>query len=353
MLHARIKKRFESHSHPLPFVLDLTLSAQAGVTVLFGPSGAGKTLTLDCVAGLVTPDEGRIEVGGSLLFDSGSGTNLPPQKRHCGYVFQNYALFPHMTLRENLDFAAREFKSLERHRRVNEVIDQFRLSDVVGRLPAQLSGGQQQRGSIARALLRDPKILLLDEPSRGLDVRLRQELYQVLQQVRRDFRTPMLLVTHDLEECFELGEEVVVLLDGKVAQMGTPRTILESPSSAAVARLLGRFNLFEAEIVALDPGLNSSSLRVGDNRIAGHYFPGHLLGDHVWVCVRTDAVRARPRHGRAVTHEMVARLERFVPLPGGARLEFEGGWKAETSATLAEAGEWVLEIPPDAVRLVA
>src|ERR1700690_1688665 len=193
MLHARLRKFFAPKPDSAGFTLDLEFSATAGVTVLFGPSGAGKTLTLDSVAGFVRPDEGRILLDDEILFDGATGVHLPPQARNCGYVFQNYALFPHMTLRQNLQFAAEPRPRLERHRRVNEMIERFRLTEIAGQRPHELSGGQRQRCSIARALIGGPRLLLLDEPAQGLEAPLRRELYEVLRQVRSDFKTPVLL----------------------------------------------------------------------------------------------------------------------------------------------------------------
>jgi len=163
--------------------------------------------------------------------------NLAPQGRNCGYVFQDYALFPHMTLRQNLEFAAERRPRLERHRRVNEMLERFRLGDAAGRRPHELSGGQRQRCSIARALIGAPKLLLLDEPAQGLDAPLRAEFYEVLRQVRADFKTPILLVTHNLDECFELGEEMLILREGRLVQSGAPSTILDQPANVDVALL--------------------------------------------------------------------------------------------------------------------
>ncbi len=178
--------------------MQLEFESAARTTVLFGGSGSGKTLTLDCIAGFERPEEGRILLDDRILFDSASGVHLTPQQRRCGYVFQNYALFPHMTLRQNLEFASERLPRLERHRAVNDMVERFRLSDVAGRLPHELSGGQKQRCSIARALIGAPRILLLDEPGRGLDAPLRAEFYEILRQVGVDFGTPIVLVTHDL-----------------------------------------------------------------------------------------------------------------------------------------------------------
>src|SRR5271163_2343259 len=237
MLHARLRKTFPQRPDSAGFSLDVEFQAAAGVTVLFGPSGSGKTLVLDAVAGFVRPDEGRILLDDDLLFDGATGVHLPPQARNCGYVFQSYALFPHMTLRENLAFAAERRPRLERHRRVNEMLERFRLTEAAGRRPHELSGGQRQRCSIARALIGGPKLLLLDEPAQGLDAPLRAEFYETLRRVRADFQTPVLLVTHDLDECFELGDEMIVLREGKIVQTGAPREILDRPASLDVARL--------------------------------------------------------------------------------------------------------------------
>src|SRR5215471_4785123 len=194
MIQARIRKAYAPREDSSGFMLDLEFQASAAVTVLFGPSGSGKTLTLDSVAGLVRPDEGRILLDDAILFDAASGVHLPPQSRQCGYVFQNYALFPHMTLRQNLTFAAERRPRLERHRQVNEMLERFRLTEAAGRRPHEVSGGQRQRCSIARALIAEPKLLLLDEPANGLDAPLRAELYEALRHAKEDFGTPMLLV---------------------------------------------------------------------------------------------------------------------------------------------------------------
>ena len=356
MIQVKLRKRFPARSDSAGFALDLEFSAAAGITVLFGPSGSGKTLTLDSIAGFVRPDEGRILLEDDILFDGATGVHLPPQARNCGYVFQSYALFPHMTLRENLVFAAERRPRLERHRRVNEMIERFRLGDAAGRRPHELSGGQKQRCSIARALIGAPKLLLLDEPAQGLDAPLRAEFYDVLRQVRSDFKTPVLLVSHDLDECFELGEQMLILHDGRIVQSGTPAGILDVPANLEVARLLGRFNLLPGEIRALDPGRNTSHVLVGEFELEGPYFPGRLKGDQVTVCVRPDQLRALPRNGRPGANQIPADLNHIVERTQSMRLEFDAGITVDLSRAEYERQrdnrQWVIEFPSDKLRVL-
>jgi molybdate transport system ATP-binding protein len=357
MIQARIAKRFAAGPESAGFVLDVEFQVGAGVTVLFGPSGAGKTLTLDAIAGFVKPHTGRILLDDEILFDGAAGVNLPPRRRNCGYVFQNYALFPHMTLRANLLFAADKLPRLERHRRVNEMIERFHLKDVSGRRPHEVSGGEQQRCSIARALIGAPKLLLLDEPARGLDAPLRDDLYAALRQVRSDFHVPILLVTHDLDECFTLGEEMVILRDGRIVQSGPPRKILDQPAGVEVARLLGISNLFEAEIAALDPGRNTSRLRVREFDLNGPYFPGRLRGDRVWLCVRAEELRAVPHNGsRPGPNQVPARLLRVSERAQAVRLEFANDMAVDVPRDQYDRQkdnkDWLVEFPPQALRVL-
>jgi molybdate transport system ATP-binding protein len=362
MIQARIAKRFASGPESAEFSLQVELRAAAGVTVLFGASGSGKTLTLDCIAGFVQPDSGRILLDDDILFDAATKVSLRPQDRNCGYVFQNYSLFPHMTLRANLAFAAERRPRLERHRRVNEMLERFELAPVAGRRPHEVSGGEKQRCSIARALIGEPKLLLLDEPARGLDAPLRSALYATLRQVRAAFNVAILLVTHDLEECFEMGDEMLVMREGRIVQAGAPKDVLARPTNVDVARLLGVPNLFQAEIAALDPGRNTSRLRMPDFELAGPYYPGRFLGDRVWLCASAGDLRlstdngAKPEGSNRVPVELIRVSER----PHGLRLEFSHDITVETSRAEFERQrdsqkdnkEWTVEFPAHAIRVL-
>lgn len=357
MIQARIARRFPPGPESADFSLDIDFEAAAGITVLFGPSGAGKTLTLDAIAGFIKPDSGRIILDDEILFDGAAQLNLRPQLRNCGYVFQNYALFPHMTLRQNLAFAAERRPRLERHRRVNEMLERFHLGDYSGRRPHEVSGGEKQRCSIARALIGVPKLLLLDEPARGLDAPLRAQLYEVLRQVRSEFEIPILLVTHDLEECFALAGQMVVLREGRLVQSGSPRSVLSQPAGVEVARLLGVANLFSAEISALDPGRNTSRLRLDEFELSGPYFPGRFLGDRVWVCIPAEDLRVPPNNGaQPEPNQIPVKLIRVSEKPQAMRLEFSHHITAEVSRADFEQQkdnkEWLVEFPPDRIRVL-
>jgi len=356
MIQARLRKNFTPGAESAGFSLDVEFQAAQGITVLFGPSGAGKTLTLDSIAGFVRPDEGRVLVDDQILFDAASGVCLAPRARHCGYVFQNYALFPHMTLRKNLEFALDRSPRLERHRKVNEMLEKFHLADVSGRRPHELSGGQKQRCSIARALIGSPRLLLLDEPARGLDVPLRAELYSVLREVRQDFGVPILLVTHDFEECLELGDEMLVFREGRIVQTGAPRKVFDQPVNVDVARLLGLYNLLPAEIRALDPGRNVSRIRYRDFELTGPYFPGRLIGDQVWLCIRPDLLSVTTRDGHSIGNQMPATLVRVVEKPDRLRLEFAGDIAVDVSRAEFEkhrgVKEWLIEFPRSTLRIL-
>ena len=370
MLSARIQKSFAARPDAAAFALDVDLEVRHGGTVLFGPSGSGKTLTLDSIAGFVHPDQGRVLLFDEILYDSKSGVHLVPQNRRCGYVFQNYALFPHMTLKANLEFATGARPTLEKRRKVNDMIERFRLSDVAGLRPHEVSGGQKQRCSIARALIGEPRILLLDEPSQGLDATLRNELYAVLRQVRSEFKTPVVVVTHDLEECFELGDELFVMNRGRIVQHGTPTDVLSKPVTAEVAELLGHKNVLAAEIVGLDPGRNLSRLRIDDFEMSAPYLPGHLIGDHISVFTRPEDLRAWPQTQLRVVkggaggvnakpsaalgpNQILGVLERVVPVPSGVRLEFVGGLTVSQAGPPESLGrDWIVEFPPGSIRAI-
>jgi len=221
LIRVDIEKTLSSHGRR--FFLKAAFSSQEGFVVLFGPSGAGKTLTLQSIAGLITPDSGRIELRGSALFDSKSGINIPPQRRNIGYVFQDYALFPHLTVFENVGFGLRRtwLQPLSRpHRsKVDEFLDIFEITHLAASFPFDLSGGQRQRVALARALIRNPELLLLDEPFTALDTLLRTKLRDELLAIQARFKVPVVMITHDPEDIRVFAETLVTYETGRVCRV--------------------------------------------------------------------------------------------------------------------------------------
>jgi molybdate transport system ATP-binding protein len=360
-IDARLSKRLAAIDQSEPFLLDVHLHApSSAITVLLGPSGSGKTLTLNCIAGFARPDHGRILVNDRLYFDASAGVHLRPQTRRCGYVFQDHALFPHMTVRENLRFAAAvsrpKVAALSQRRRIKELLEAFELGDLAARKPAQLSGGQKQRAALARILVSEPRIILLDEPTRGLDERLRQTFYSILRETQRRLDIPMLLVTHDLQECFHLADYMCLIDHGRFLQTGPLNTVLCEPATSDAARFLGLYSLVPAEIRALDPGRNASRLRLLNQEIAGNYFRGHLIGDRGLACIRQSEIKlsATPAGDG---HELILDALGASPDSRGMRVHFEGG----LSALVAEAeyqqlrgsSRLALQIPVSALSFLA
>ena len=248
-----------------------------------------------------------------------------------------------MTLWRNLEFAAERHPRLERHRLVGEMLERFHLAEFARKFPNELSGGQKQRCSIARALIAQPQMLLLDEPARGLDSILRNELYDLTRQVRSEYEIPILLVTHDIEECFALGDSLLVLQNGKILQAGTPRAVYDRPKTPEIARLLGIANIFQAEILALDPGRNSSRLFLLGQEMTAAYFPGHLLGDLVTVSIPAARVKVR---GDSGPNRVAARLRRTTSFTNSVRLEFDNGVTADVdSAEFRKPDNWYRRVP--------
>jgi molybdate transport system ATP-binding protein len=196
------------------FAIEVEFSAPAGVTVIFGPSGSGKTTLLQCIAGLMKPDTGSICINGEIIFASETKLNLPPQQRRIGYVFQDLALFPHMTAAENVAFGIRENGS-RRVDLVRDVLERFSIAHVSDHRPGEISGGERQRVALARALVTQPRLLLLDEPFSALDDPLKLEIIADLKQWLEQHRIPVLFVTHDRSEAGALGERMVVMKEGR------------------------------------------------------------------------------------------------------------------------------------------
>jgi molybdate transport system ATP-binding protein len=361
-VNARIQKTFSMPGVSDKFKLDLHIETESTAVALLGPSGSGKSLTLNCIAGFVRPDEGRILINDELFFDSREKISRAPRYRRCGYVSQEHAVFPHMTIRQNLLFAAQSRPrqkwrggGLGQRRAINEILETFELTALAGQRPGQLSGGQKQRVALARVLINEPQILLLDEPTHGLDARLRDNFYQLFDRLREKLDIPLLLVTHDLNECLRLAEHVFYMEGGKVVQSGTRHEILTRPANVSMARSLGIYSCIPAEISALDPGRNLSRISAHGIVIETRYLPGHLIGDRGHLCVRNSELTVVENGSPGVNCPSVSVL-RAIPAAEGVRLELDG----ELSLTLNQ-DKWValgrparitIHIPPQSAHFL-
>jgi molybdate transport system ATP-binding protein len=230
------------------FSLDVNIAARPGVTALMGASGCGKSMTLRCIAGVSKPDEGRIELDGIVLFDSEKGINLPPQRRNTGFLFQDYALFPNMTVRQNIMTGAKKKSRDEREAVAKNIAEKFHISAHLNKYPHELSGGQKQRCALARILAGSPDILMLDEPFAALDSHLRWKLEVELAALLKQFDKPVLYVSHNRDEVYRLCDNVVVMNNGRCDAAGDKRSVFKNPKTVQAARLTGCKNIAAAAV---------------------------------------------------------------------------------------------------------
>jgi molybdate transport system ATP-binding protein len=233
------------------YALAASFTAQPGFTIFFGRSGSGKTTLLNLIAGLVRPDAGRIALDSRVLFDASANIDLSPSQRSVGFVFQDLALFPHLTAQQNVEYGLAKLSASERRARSASILDQMRVGNLAKRKPGDLSGGEKQRVALARSLVTDPTILLLDEPLAALDAITKSAIVEDLRAWNSAHRIPIIYVTHSLEEAFAIGESVVVLEAGKIIARGNPRDVLDAPRQEIVAQLAGFENLFDATVTAV------------------------------------------------------------------------------------------------------
>ena len=324
MLHAEARTRIGRID------LDVSLDVASGrCLALAGPSGAGKSTVLRVIAGIVRPEQGTVTCDGDVWLDTARGVNLAPERRSCGFVFQDYALFAHLTAWQNVAYAIRGRSRAERRERAMELLGRFGVEHVAEARPARLSGGERQRVAVARALAREPRVLLLDEPLSALDARTRAGGQRALASVLRETAAPAVLVTHDFTEAATLGDEVAVIDRGRVLQRGTPAGLAAAPASSLVADFVGAVVLHGVAraaaggvtVVDLDGGGRIVSADAAEGPVSATVFPWDIVieppgtnaigsaRNHLPAQVQTvTAIGGRVRLGLAATQPLVAEV---------------------------------------------
>jgi iron(III) transport system ATP-binding protein len=330
----------------------VSLALKAGeVVALLGQSGSGKTTILRSVAGLETPDAGRILLGDRVVFDGAQQIALPPEKRGLGLVFQSYALWPHKTVRENVSYGLKLRKAgdEETKKKVDEVLERLGLGSMGERYPHQLSGGQQQRVALARALVYRPTVLLLDEPLSNLDAKLREEARAWIRELILRTRISALYVTHDQVEAMAVADRIMLLRGGEVEQEGSPQSVYEAPNSALVADFMGSNNHLSGRLVSVDGDFGT--IEVAGGRLIGRMMGRSSIGDRIKALIRIERVgidRTRSENGLLLNLETALYLgERWEYVLAGpdARL------RAWSTTPLAGQGQYWVDLPQDQLWL--
>jgi molybdate transport system ATP-binding protein len=324
-LAVRVRKTLSAQ-----FVLDVDFDAAPGVTIVFGESGSGKTTLLRCVAGLAAPESGRIAIGERTLFDRAAGIDVAPSERRAGFVFQHLALFPHLTAAENIGYGLGHVPPPERQARITAIAESFRIGHLLPRRPGAISGGERQRVGLARSLVTDPDVLLLDEPLSALDYATQSRIIADLIRWNESRSIPILYVTHSQREVLALGERMLLLQGGAIVADGTPHDVLETPSSDRVAALSGFENILDAIVVARRPELGVTMSRLARTNLeletpVSAAEPGHAVriairaGDIMIATERPRGLSARNivagRVASLARHGTVMRADVDVGVP--------------------------------------
>lgn len=321
--------------------------------VLLGQSGCGKTSTMRCIAGLETPTVGRISVGEDVLFDSSTGLNRPPNKRNIGMVFQSYAIWPHMTVFENVAFSLqmKKVSKADVKRRVMETLDLVGLEEFANRSASALSGGQMQRVALARSVVMQPSVLLLDEPLSNLDARLRDRLRGDLREFQQSLGLTSVYVTHDQEEALALADRIAMMQHGRIVQIGTPDDIYNRPTSASIADFLGVANILPVT------RLDGQSVRVNGSDAV---LPVESIpeGEDLRACIRAEDIGARigeagpgEIQGRVATREFLGATATYrAAISDDVIVEFTRAKQERLDAS--EGDSVALRVSPDAIQVL-
>jgi molybdate transport system ATP-binding protein len=317
--------------------------AEHFVLVLFGPSGAGKTTVLRSISGLDTPDSGAIRCGDEVWYDGAGGVNVAPQKRGVGYLSQDYALFPHLTVRKNVAFGARSA--------ADNLLARFELSGLADRYPSQLSGGQLQRAALARALAPQPRVLLLDEPLSALDAPTRLRLRGDLRQLLASVQVPAIIVTHDRTEALVLGDSIAIMIDGKLRQAGPVESVFDAPADASVAEAVGVETICPARVIARSAGL--LTVEIGPARLVA-VDTGDPQRD-VFACIRAESVtieRNSSGNSTSARNHLPARIVSVIPEGPLERVVLDCGFKLTAIVTRQSGDEMRLREGEPVVAVV-
>ena len=312
------------------FTLRLADRVEAEWLVLLAPSGAGKSLTLNLIAGIVKPDAGHVRLDGRTICDVGAGVHLPMRRRRVGYVFQDYALFPHLTVAQNIAYGAP--RETDPRATVARWLKFFHLAGREAAFPRELSGGQRQRVALARSLASEPDLLLLDEPLSALDRRIREQLQRDLAALKSELSIPVILVTHDFTEAQVLGDRVAVLEGGRLVESDVKQRIFAHPRRHETARFLGVENVLPARVEARagDGGLR---VAVGEWRVSVPPHPHLDLGDDVYFCIRAGDVRLKVDE-RERPNPFSATVQAITPDAGTNRVELNHSVSGGPTLTL-------------------
>ena len=327
-------------------------------TVLFGPSGSGKTTVLRCLAGLERPERGCIQLGDQTWFDAARGIHLRPQARDVGFLFQDYALFPHLSVERNIGYGLSHMGRSERQRRIGSLLETLELTGLGGRHPPTLSAGQRQRVALARAVAPKPKLLLLDEPLSALDAPTRQNLRHELRQILTRLSTPTIVVTHDAMEAVALADRAIVLVEGRIRQQGAVGEVFSQPADPVVARIVGVETIEPGMVLEVNEGL--ARVKTGTAElvaVARDISPGP-----VFVCIRGEEVtleRGRP-HESSARNRLPARIVALRAEGATVRVELECGFPLAALVTrpavqqlgMAEGEQITVVIKAPAIHLV-
>jgi molybdate transport system ATP-binding protein len=345
------------------FKLDVAFSVDGEVLGILGPSGSGKTMTLLCIAGLLSPDSGFIQLKGRVLFDSSKKLNLQPKDRNVGFVFQNYALFPHLSAGKNIAYGIRHQPKDEVNRRVQLLIENMGLNGLQNRYPRELSAGQQQRVAVARALAPEPDILLLDEPFSALDSLTKEQLEMQIQELRKFYHGHIILVTHDLEEAYRLSSRIAVYDAGKIAQCDLKDKLISSPVNQKVARLTRFRNFLDGVVteikdkqVWVNVALLKTNLQVAAN---GH--KNLAINQAVMLGIRSEHIQAVPSIGQNILRgtlnssvENLALINCYFDLKTNINsiYRLETAFPKSVAPSLSNGSSYYLYFPPEQLVII-